>query len=89
MTVLHILAPQELRPLLDGDLRLMDSEGGPAVEVTADPDLLQRYEYNLQAWQSEIENFCHGRRISYLQIDTAIPVEEFVLGYMRRRGLVR
>lgn len=89
VTVLHILAPQELRPLLDGDFRLMDSEGGPAVEVTADPDLLQRYESNLQAWQSEIENFCHGRRISYLQIDTAIPVEEFVLGYMRRRGLVR
>lgn len=89
VTVLHILAPQELRPLLDGDFRLIDSEGGPAVEVSADPDLLQRYETDLREWQSEIESFCHGRRISYLQIDTAIPVEEFVLGHMRRRGLVR
>jgi uncharacterized protein (DUF58 family) len=89
VTVLHILAPQELRPLLDGDFRLMDSESGPAVEVSADADLLQRYAAHLRNWQGEIENFCHGRRMSYLQIDTAVPVEEFVLGYMRRRGLVR
>jgi len=89
VTVLHILAPQELRPLLDGDFRLMDSEGGSAVEVTADPDLLQRYEANLRQWQSEIADFCRGRRMSYLPIDTALPVEEFVLGQMRRRGLVR
>jgi uncharacterized protein (DUF58 family) len=89
ITLMHILAPQELEPELDGDFRLVDAEGGPAVEISADLDLLRRYRENLASWREEIESFCNGRGISYLPVDTAVPVEEFVLGRMRRRGVLR
>jgi uncharacterized protein (DUF58 family) len=89
ITVMHILAPQELEPELDGDFRLTDVEGGPAVEISADLDLLRRYRENLAGWQAEIESFCNGRGLSYLAVDTSVPVEEFVLGRMRRRGVLR
>jgi len=89
ITVMHILAPQELEPELDGDFRLTDSEGGPAIEVSADLDLLRRYHEHLVGWQAEIERFCNGRGIGYLAVDTAVPIEEFVLGRMRRRGVLR
>lgn len=89
ITVMHILAPQEIEPELDGDFRLTDLEGGPAVEISADLELLRRYRENLASWRAEIESFCNGRGLSYLAVDTAVPIEEFVLGRMRRRGVLR
>ncbi|MFV9505333.1 MAG: DUF58 domain-containing protein [Oscillochloridaceae bacterium umkhey_bin13] len=89
ITLLHILAPQEIEPALDGDFRLTDLEGGPPVEISADLELLRRYKANLANWRAEIESFCSGRGMSYLPVDTALPIEEFVLGRMRRRGVLR
>lgn len=89
ITLLHILAPQELEPELEGDFKLIDPEGGAVIEISADLDLLRRYRENLAAWRSEIETFCNGRAINYLFIDTSVTVEEFVLSHMRRRGVLR
>jgi uncharacterized protein (DUF58 family) len=89
ITILHTLAPQEIRPMLDGDFRLIDAEGGESVEITADLDTLRRYETSLAAWRGEIESFCNGRGINYIFVDTAVPVEEFVLSNLRRRGMLR
>jgi uncharacterized protein (DUF58 family) len=89
ITVMHVLAPQELEPELDGDFKLVDVEGGNPVEISADLNLLRRYRENLAAWRAEIESFCAGRGIAYVPVDTALPVEEFVLGRLRRRGVLR
>lgn len=87
--LLHVLAPQEIDPQLEGDFRLTDSEGGPPVEITADIDLLNRYRQNLERWRHEIENFCQGRGMTYLSLDTSVPVDEFLLSRMRQRTLLR
>jgi uncharacterized protein (DUF58 family) len=89
ITVLHVLAPQEITPTLDGDFRLMDAEGGPSVEITADISLLRRYQKSFDTWREEIESFCTGRGINYLFADTSVPLEEFVLKNMRSRGVLR
>jgi len=89
ITLLHILAPQEIDPQLDGDFRLVDSESGTPVEITADLDMLRRYRQNFDAWRGEVESFCNGRSINYLFVDTSIPVEDFVLAQMRKRGVLR
>lgn len=89
ITILHMLAPQELRPEIDGDFRLLDAEGGAPIEITADLDVLRRYDENLRAWRAEIESFCNGRGITYIFVDTSVPVEDFVLSTLRRRGALR
>lgn len=89
ITVMHVLAPQELEPELDGDFKLVDVESGVPVEISADIDLLRRYRQNLADWRAELESFCAGRGIGYLPVDTSVPLEEFVLGRMRRRGVLR
>jgi uncharacterized protein (DUF58 family) len=89
ITVLHTLAPQELHPEIDGDFRLLDAEGGAPIEITADLEVLRRYDENLRAWREEIESFCNGRGITYIFIDTSVPVEDFVLSSLRRRGVLR
>jgi uncharacterized protein (DUF58 family) len=89
ITVLHILAPQEIRPELDGDFRLIDAEGGDPVEITADLSALRQYEENLREWRGEIESFCNGRGMNYIFVDTGVPVEEFILSTLRKRGVLR
>lgn len=89
ITLLHVLAPQEIDPQIDGDFRLIDSEGGTSVEITADLDVLRRYRQSFDAWCDEIESFCNGRGINYLFVDTSVPVEDFVLSQMRKRGVLR
>lgn len=89
ITIMHILAPQELRPDLDGDFRLLDAEGGAPIEITADLEVLRQYDQTLRAWRAEIESFCSGRGINYIFVDTAVPVEEFVLSNLRRRGVLK
>jgi uncharacterized protein (DUF58 family) len=89
ITILHTLAPQELHPEIDGDFRLLDAEGGTPIEITADLDVLRRYDEHLRTWRAEIENFCNGRGITYMFVDTSVPIEEFVLSSLRRRGVLR
>jgi uncharacterized protein (DUF58 family) len=89
ITILHILAPQELRPQIDGDFRLLDAEGGDAIEITADLDVLRQYDESLRAWRAEIESFCSGRGINYIFADTSVPLEDFVLSNLRRRAVLR
>ncbi|MEI7644980.1 MAG: DUF58 domain-containing protein [Chloroflexales bacterium] len=89
VTVMHILAPQEIAPELAGDFKLMDVEGGEPVEISADIGLIQRYRESLASWREEIERFCNGRGMNYLAVDTSVPVDEFVLSQLRKRGVLR
>ncbi|WP_029214947.1 DUF58 domain-containing protein [Kallotenue papyrolyticum] len=89
ITLLHILAPQELDPQIEGDVRLIDAEGGPPVDLTADLDLLQRYRRNLEAWRDEIAAYCATRDIGYVPIATTDALEELLFDLLRRRGLLR
>ena len=67
----------------------LDSEGGQPVEISANPDLLRRYDAGLRAWQDEIERLCAGLGMLYLPVDTGVPVQEFVLSSLRQRGVLR
>jgi uncharacterized protein (DUF58 family) len=88
VTVLHVLSPQEVSPGLEGDLRLVDSESGAAVEITADYDLLQRYRTRVVAWQDHLHQTCAALGAHYVFIETTAPLEELVLAYLRRYDIV-
>ncbi len=89
VTILHLLAPQELHPELEGDLKLLDSERDAAVEITADFDLLSRYQARVEAWRDEWQRFCAARGMTYAAIDTSLPLEALVLSTLARQGVVR
>jgi uncharacterized protein (DUF58 family) len=88
VTVLHLLSPQETSPSLEGDLRLTDSENDAAVEITADYDLLQRYQVRLTAWQEHLRHTCASLGAHYVFIETTLPLEELVLAYLRRYDVI-
>lgn len=89
VSVLHILAPDEIDPQIGGDLKLLDSETRSEVEITAEFDLIERYKANLAAWQSELLRFCTARGIYYVPITTAMPFDELLFAWLRRQGVLK
>lgn len=89
VTVLHVLAPDEVDPELEGDLRLHDIETGVEVEITADYETLQRYRQELAVWRASLQRFCSARGMNYVPVDTAVPFETLLFAMLRQRGLLR
>lgn len=87
--VVHVLSPEERRPELAGDLRLIDCEDGDEAEVTVSDALLKRYQKTLAAFLDTARQFCLKRGILYLLAQSELPVEQIITGYLRERGLVR
>ncbi len=89
ITVVHILAPEEIHPELSGDLKLIDSEDASEVEITADYDLLERYHAGLTGWQEDLHHFCAARGMHYVPVATTLPIEELLFAWMRKQGVLR
>lgn len=77
--VLHLLAPDELHPMLGGDLELLDAETGEIREVSVDAEALRVYERQLGTFISGIEGFCRASELSYVRVVTDMPVEDLLL----------
>jgi uncharacterized protein (DUF58 family) len=87
--VIHVLATEEVNPPVTGDLRLVDAEDGQVAEITVSAPLLARYRQTLDRFCDSVKDYCHRRGAAYLRATNDIPFQEFVLQYLRRRGLVR
>ncbi|GIK39335.1 MAG: hypothetical protein BroJett011_31680 [Chloroflexota bacterium] len=89
ISLIHLLAPDEVDPPFTGDLRLLDAETGQAVEITADYEALARYKAGLSAWQGEIRNWSSQRSITYVPVTTNVPFEEFIFAFLRQQGILK
>ncbi len=89
VSLLHVLAPDELDPPLAGDLRLIDVESGQGQDVTLDSGLRALYLRRVAAWRDEIEAFCLRRDVHYVPVETSTAWDRLVLFNMRRQGLIR
>ncbi|MFA6243421.1 MAG: DUF58 domain-containing protein [Candidatus Hydrogenedentales bacterium] len=87
--VVHVLAPDEIEPPIVGDLRLVDSETGGFVEISASPMLVKRYTDNLAGFCESIRKFCLARGIGYIFAPSDTSFERLTLEVMRRGGLFR
>jgi uncharacterized protein (DUF58 family) len=86
--VLHVLAPDELAPTLEGDLRLVDAETGATVDVTLDLAARERYAARVEAWRGELAALAAKRRIAYVPLTSDVPLADLVFAELRRRRVV-
>jgi len=89
VVLLHVVSEDELEPGLQGDLTLVDAEGGTAREVSVDRWALERYQERLAQHFEAAERFCARHGIDYLRTSTAMPFEELILHHLRRGGFLR
>lgn len=89
ITIIHVLATDEIDPQLEGDLKLIDCEDNAAVEITADYDLVARYRRTLVDWQQELNRFSSARGMIYIPISTAVPLDDLLFSVLERQGVLR
>jgi uncharacterized protein (DUF58 family) len=86
--VLHVLAPDEVTPTLEGDLRLVDAETGATVDVTLDLAARERYTERVEAWRDELATLAAKRRIAYVPLTSDVALADLVFAELRRRRVV-
>jgi uncharacterized protein (DUF58 family) len=82
------LAPQEIEPDLQGDLKLRDVEDGDLAEVSVTQPLIKQYKANLNAYCLSLKDYITRRGGTYLFTSTSVPFDTLVLNYLRERGLL-
>ncbi len=88
LIVLHVLSPQELDPPLEGDLRLVDTETGEGIDVTADLATIDAYKGRLVAWKQGFADLAARRQATYVDLSTDVPLNDLVFAELRRRRVV-
>jgi len=88
VVVLHLLHPAELDPTLRGEVEFVDVETGAQANYDLDDDALARYRAHTQAWCAQMEQACFERRATYARVQSDWSVEQAVIPYLRRRGVI-
>lgn len=85
---IQILSDLDLDPDLEGDLRLIDGEGGTPTEITANSGTMRAYRDNLARHNEALATAAKrgGGRYSLYRTDT--PLEVFVRDTLKREGWV-
>jgi uncharacterized protein (DUF58 family) len=85
---IQALAPQEIDPDLQGDLKLRDIEDDDMAEVSITQPLIKQYKANLNAYCLSLKDYITRRGGTYLFTSTAVPFDTLILNYLRERGLL-
>lgn len=89
VVVVHVLAREELRPELLGDLDLLDVETGARVAVSLNDAALAAYERDARAWADHIADRCRRAGAAYVRILAHDDLEPLLLGSWRTAGVLR
>ena len=86
--VIHVLSAFELRPEMEGALRLTDAETGDTVDVLADRGVMRQYEDALNAFLDDVRGSCFRRETPYMLLDGGKNFEEEMIPQMTRSGII-
>jgi uncharacterized protein (DUF58 family) len=87
LIIVQILSPQEIAPELTGDLLLVDAETGQGVEVSVNQPVLKRYRAALAVYTTEVQQWCRGKGMTFLQLSSATPLTEALTTILRRNAV--
>ena len=88
VNVIHVLSEEELHPTLSGELKLQDAETGGTKEITITDRMLERYQRRLADFCQDLDSFCTSNNVTYVQVNTALPFEDLMLGTLRRERVL-
>ncbi len=89
LVVVQILSEVELDPELEGDLKLIDSETGEAIEITATRSVLNEYQNRLKAHLEAIQNSCRRIGALYLQVNNRQSAQDIIIRSLYPMGVLQ
>ncbi len=87
--IIHVLAPGDVDPPLDGELRLIDSETGGTLDLHVADAAREAYRQTARTFIAEWADACRRRGVAYAQTRTDVPLDEFLLRALVGEGLLR
>jgi len=88
VSLIQVLAPEELSPDIRGDWRLHDAESGREVEITVSPRLLKRYAEELARHTAAVQEYCRRQGIAFVQLRSDAPIGDVVLANLHTAGML-
>ena len=88
IVLIHLLSPEEVRPPMGEELRLVDRETGQGVEIHLDAYALDQYARRFATWTSAIERFCNDHGATLVRVDSDTPIETVLFETLRRRRVL-
>ncbi|HEX9442589.1 MAG TPA: DUF58 domain-containing protein [Candidatus Binatia bacterium] len=89
IAAVQVLSRAELDPPLSGDLRLIDSESGAALNVYWGEAARREYRGRLERHNRELKSFCHQSGVHYSLYAAGTDLSEYVLTALPAMGLFR
>lgn len=89
VSLVQVLAPDEIEPDIRGDWALTDVETSEVVETSVAARLLRRYEEELAAHTADLRRHASQTGMTFVQMRTDAPITETVLRDLYRAGLLR
>ncbi|MEA2682014.1 MAG: hypothetical protein QOK05_342 [Chloroflexota bacterium] len=86
--LVEVLAPEELRPTIAGDIALRDLENGRRVELTATPAVLAGYQAALDAHVESLRALARAHDAGFHLAGSAEPLEVLIPQTLRRAGIL-
>ena len=89
LSVVHVLDPSDLEPVLSGDLELVDRETGARVEVSLTSSVIADYRELADRWVNDVAARVAASGGNYLRVFTTDDLERVLLGRAREAGVLR
>ena len=88
VVLVQVLSMEEMEPELTGALRLVDSEGGPSMDVTVNGELRRRYQKNLESFIGGARAYCHRHGMPYVLLRSDMDLMHDALGDFMKSGII-
>ena len=85
----QVLSPMEIDPVLEGDLRFVDSEGAGMLEVSAAGDVVGLYQEYRMRYERHLENHCRQRGGKFVVTGSQDELDYVLFDLLMRKGWVR
>lgn len=82
--VVHILHPEEMKPSMEGEIQLVDTETGETRRIWMTQREIDLYEKQFRDYLDQLQTSCLRRQMDYLTWSTAFSFEDLFLQLLSR-----
>ena len=91
--LVQILSPDEIDPLYDGRVNLIDSESADMMDprnmkLRITRSMQKAYGEAFESYRAEMKSFCSKRDVDYISVSTDQPIEKVLFGELLKVGVM-
>lgn len=86
--LIQVLALEEIKPELNGEITLIDSETNENIKISLTPNLIKEYEKTLYSYKKSIENLVKKYNGKFISVNSSMEIEEVILGELSKKRVL-